>query len=56
MALASLNSWNAYVESGVDRQERNKRLAEVPEAWREVVKRHVACEFKIRSRLARKRL
>ena len=48
--------WNAYVESGATREERNKRLAEVPEAWREVVKRHVACEFKIRTRLARKRI
>jgi len=49
-------TWNAYVESGATREERAKRLAEVPEEWREGVKRHVACEFKIRTRMAKKRL
>ena len=42
-------TWNAYVESGATREERAKRLAEVPEEWRDGVKRHVACEFKIRT-------
>ena len=49
-------TWNAYVEAGKDPSERRLRLAEVPEEWREGVKRHVVCEFKIRTRLARKRL
>ena len=45
--------WNAYVEAGKDLATRRSRLAEVPEPWREGVKRHVACVFKIRARLAR---
>ena len=44
--------WNAYVEAGKDLATRRSRLAEVPEPWREGVKRHVACAFKIRARLA----
>jgi len=48
--------WNAYVEAGKDLAERRSRLAEVPEPWREGVKRHVACVFKIRARLARRAL
>ena len=53
---SSIPTWNSYVESGATREERAKRLAEVPEEWRESVKRHVACEFKIRTQLARKRI
>lgn len=48
--------WNAYVEAGKDLAERRSRLAEVPEPWREGVKRHVALVFKIRARLARKEI
>lgn len=49
-------TWNAYVEAGKDLAERRSRLAEVPEPWREGVKRHVALVFKIRARLARKEI
>lgn len=48
--------WNAYVEAGKDLAERRSRLAEVPEPWREGVKRHVALVFKIRAQLARKEI
>ena len=49
-------TWNSYVEAGSTSEERAQRLAEVPVEWRESVKRHVACEFKIRARMAKKRL
>ncbi len=47
--------WNAYVESGKDLAERRARLDQVPEDWREGVKRHVGCLFAIRKALAHKK-
>jgi hypothetical protein len=51
---SSLCTWNAYVEAGKDLAERRARLAEVPEAWREGVKRHLACVFAIRNALGKR--
>lgn len=42
--------YNAYVEAGRTKEERNKRLSEVPEDIRESVKNHVITVFKIRAR------
>jgi hypothetical protein len=49
-----MGNWNAYVESGSDRNERRARLDEVPEWYRKDVERHVQTVFAIRSFYARK--
>lgn len=41
--------WNAYVSAGSDKEERKKRLAEVPEAMRGDVERHVRTVFAIKN-------
>lgn len=46
---ATLGAWNAYVEAGKDREERASRLAEVPVAYRQAVKRHVEVYFRIKA-------
>lgn len=42
-------TWNAAVESGASREERAARLAEVPVAYRQAVKRHVEVYFRIKA-------
>jgi len=42
--------WNAYVELGIDREERNRRLAECPEDLRAAVKDHVKMAFSLRKK------
>ena len=44
-----LGPWNAYVERGPDLEERRRRLAEVPDHWREQVRQHVACYFRLKA-------
>ena len=53
-----LGQWQAYVEAGHDRQERAKRLAEVPADMTERVREHVRDAFKLRAlaKLARGRV
>lgn len=46
----SPGQWNAYVEGGKTKLERNIRLAEVPDELREDVKNHVITVFKLRRR------
>ena len=48
-----LGTWNAYVERGADLEERRRRPAEVPDHWREQVRRHVACYFRLRAQAHR---
>jgi len=43
----SKGEWNGYVVSGKTREQRRERLAEVPEEWRDSVKRHVETYFAI---------
>ena len=43
-------TWNAYVERGPDLEERRRRLAEVPDHWREQVRCHVLCYFAVKAR------
>ena len=43
----SKGEWNGYVVSGKSREERRRRLDEVPEEWRDAVKRHVETYFAI---------
>lgn len=50
---APIATWNAYVESGKDREERAARLATVPDNLRQRVMAHVACYFKVRAAKAR---
>ena len=50
---ASPCTWNAYVERGSSLDERRRRLAEVPDHWREQVRRHVACYFRLRAQTHR---
>ena len=45
-----LGTWNAYVERGPDLEERRRRLAEVPDHWREQVRCHVLCYFAVKAR------
>ena len=40
--------WNAYVEAGHDRAERQRRLNECPEAFRAAVESHVRLVFALR--------
>lgn len=47
--------WNAYVVAGATREERARRLLEVPEAWRESVADHVRTVFNLRGRVTRGR-
>ena len=47
-ATWSQYNWNAYVEAGKDRADRQARLAEVPEQWRLGVEQHVQIVFAIR--------
>jgi len=53
-----LGQWNAYVEAGRSRDERAKRLAEVPADMTELVREHVRDAFKLRAlaKLARGRV
>ncbi len=44
-----LGTWNAYVERGTDPVDRTARLASVPEHWRETVRRHVVCYFRVKA-------
>ncbi len=44
-----LGTWNAYVERGTRPEDRTARLAEVPEHWREPVRRHVVCYFRVKA-------
>jgi hypothetical protein len=37
--------WNAYVPAGKDKEERRARLAEVPEQWRDGVRKHAEAVF-----------
>lgn len=41
-------NWNVYVEAGRTREERARRLAEVPANLRTEVEAHVRCAFAIR--------
>ena len=50
-----LGTWNAYVERGPDLEERRRRLAEVPDHWREQVRRHVAGYFRLKAQAHRDR-
>lgn len=45
----NLGTWNAAVERGATREERAARLATVPDKWRQRVRAHVACFFKVRA-------
>lgn len=45
----SIPQWNAYVESGKDREERLARLAEVPANLRDEVMAHVSCYFRLKA-------
>ena len=40
--------WNAYIELGKDKEERIRRLAEVPKDLRTQVKEHVTTVFKLK--------
>ena len=51
----SLGEWNGYVETGGSREERLRRLQEVPEHFREQVKGHVKTVFALRRRQQEKR-
>ena len=46
--------WNAYVAAGATREDRARRLLEVPEAWRESVAGHVRMVFYLRGRVTRR--
>lgn len=46
---SGLGTWNAYVERGTSTEDRTARLAEVPEHWREQVRRHVICYFRMKA-------
>ena len=46
----NLGRWNAYVESGKDKEERNRRLQEAPEKHRDNIIKHVTLVFKLRGR------
>ena len=48
--------WNAYVASGHDRDERARRVADVPEDFRACVESHVRLVFALRGQAAMKRL
>lgn len=48
-------TWNAYVERGSALKGRRRRLAEVPDPWREQVRRHVACYFRLKAQAHRDR-
>lgn len=43
----SQGQWNAYVAAGKTKEERNRRLSEVPEPVRQQVKNHVMTVFSI---------
>jgi len=45
--------WNAYVEAGHDRAERQRRLEEVPECFRASVESHVRLVFALRQQAAK---
>ena len=45
----------AWVEAGATREERAKRLAQVPEAWREAVDAHVRCAFAVKVQASKNR-
>lgn len=49
----TLGHWNAYVESGKDRDERRARLEEVPEQYRKDVEIHVKTVFSLKRWRAR---
>ena len=49
--MKSLGQWNAWVEGGKTKDERNKRLNEVPEGMKESVKSHVITVFKLRAKI-----
>lgn len=51
----SRGQWNAYVIAGATREERKRRLAEVPDKWRAEVRRHAQTVFAIRKFHERKR-
>lgn len=46
--------WNGYVVSGKTREHRRARLEEVPEEWRDSVRRHVETYFAILNHHKRK--
>ncbi len=48
--------WNGYVETGATREERARRLAEVPRPWRDSVRRHVEMVFALAARARRRRM
>ncbi|MBP6357389.1 MAG: hypothetical protein KA307_04075 [Burkholderiaceae bacterium] len=45
----NLGTWNAAVERGATREERAALLATVPDNWRQLVREHVACYFKVKA-------
>lgn len=45
----TMGEWNAYVEKGKTKEERNVRLNAVPENMKEQVKAHVVTCFKLRA-------
>ena len=47
-ATASLGEWNGYVQAGGSREERRRRLDEVPEDLRGQVESHVKTVFALR--------
>lgn len=50
----SKGEWNGYVVSGKTREERKSRLDEVPEEWRDQVRKHVETFFAIKANFRRK--
>lgn len=48
--MKSLGQWNAYVEDGKTKEERNNRPNEVPEELKAIVKSHVIMAFKLNSK------
>ena len=49
------SNYCAWVEAGASREERAKRLAQVPEAWREAVDAHVRCAFAVKVQASKNR-
>jgi hypothetical protein len=48
-------NWNAYVVSGPNKAERARRLAQCPAEWRDAVRSHVTCAFRIKAEAAKLR-
>lgn len=43
-------NWNAYVPAGKTKDDRRARLEEVPDKWRDEVRRHVVTVFELAKR------